>query len=605
MKSFINSPESVVTEAVEGLISTVPHLGRLDGFPAIKVCYDLGHDGNKTVSVISGGGSGHEPAFAGYVGAGMLAAAVIGDVFASPSEEAVLAAIRQVTGSAGCLLILINYTGDRLNFGAAAERAKAEGLNVEMVIVGDDCALPDKPAVGRRGLAGSLFALKAAGAAAAAGKDLAAVRAVAERAATSVGTMGCALTTCTLPGQMTSTRLGPDEMEMGLGLHGEPGAYAARVRPIDGIITELIDRIAGESEGTTYLHVNPGEKVALLINNLGGATVLEMGVIARAAVHAVLSQLHAKLERVYVGALMTSLDMRGVSLSILKLGPEGDEELINGLDAPTEAVAWPKHGGKYIENKIPAPLPCGTTDTIAFTAAGDATKPQSGIEKGEQLLLNADLVRKCIQAACEAVLRLEGELNDLDGKVGDGDCGTTMATGARAVNAALSEMALDDPGGTALGLAQAVGGSIGGTSGAILKIFFSAAGAALRNFKISEESEIKSPISRVDAVAVGLRAGVEAIKKYGGASKGDRTMIDALEPAADALEKAAKDGATGPVAAAAAARAAEQGVEATKTMKAAAGRSSYVPVAALEGVPDPGAVGVAAWFTEVAVALAE
>lgn len=590
MKSFINSSDTVVTDAVEGLIATIPHLGRLDGFPAIKVCYDLRHDGDETVSIISGGGSGHEPAFAGYVGCGMLAAAVAGDVFASPSEDAVLAAIRQVTGSAGSLLILNNYTGDRLNFGAAAERAKAEGLNVEMVIVGDDCALRNKTTVGRRGLAGSMFAIKVAGAAAAAGKDLAAVHAVAERAATSVGTMACALTTCTLPGQTASTRLGPDEMEMGLGLHGEPGAYSARVRPVDSIVTELIDRITGESEGTTYLEVSPGDRVALLVNNLGGATILEMGVVSRAAVHAVLTQLHAKLERVYVGALMTSLDMRGISLSLLKLG--NDEELVDALDASTDAVGWPKHGGKYIADKVPAPVPQGPTD--AMMSAEGATKDEA-YGSGE-----SEVVRKCIEAACAAVLELEGELNDLDGKVGDGDCGTTMATGARAVHAALPELPLDSAAGTALGLAQAVGGSIGGTSGAILKIFFSAAGAALRGSS-TEESQALT----VAAVAVGLRAGVEAIKKYGGASKGNRTMVDALEPAAEALEIASKANVSGSVAAAAAASAAEGGVEATKSMVAAAGRSSYVPVAALEGVPDPGAVGVAAWFAAVAATLAQ
>ena len=157
MKQFLNRVEDCVPEALDGLVASVPHIARLDGFPYIKVCYDVEHDGDTTVSIIGGGGSGHEPAFAGYVGSGMLAAAVAGDVFAAPNEESIVAAIRQVTGAAGCLLLVFNYTGDRLVFGAAAERAKAEGFAVEMVVVGDDCALAgrNKSAVGRRGLAGT------------------------------------------------------------------------------------------------------------------------------------------------------------------------------------------------------------------------------------------------------------------------------------------------------------------------------------------------------------------------------------------------------------------------------------------------------------------
>lgn len=223
----------------------------------VKVVVDTHHDPTQ-VAVISGGGAGHEPAMAGYVGPGLLAAAVCGEVFASPSDDAVLAAIRAVCGPAGVLLVLMNYTGDRLNFGVAAERAKAEGLAVEVVTVADD-ALP-APAAGRRGIAGTVLVLKVAGAAAAQGRPLAEVKALAERAAASVGSMGCSLSACTLPGKPPSSRIGPGEMEVGLGIHGEPGAAKGPLRPADEVVAQLLARITAPEGG--YLPLQAGEPLA-------------------------------------------------------------------------------------------------------------------------------------------------------------------------------------------------------------------------------------------------------------------------------------------------------------------------------------------------------
>lgn len=220
-KHFINSPDDVVTQAIDGFIATHHHLTRLDGYPSTKVLIDSTFDKYNHVAVVSGGGSGHEPAFGGYVGNGILAAAVAGEVFASPSEDAVLAAIRAVTGPKGCLVLVNNYTGDRLHFGGAVERAKAEGLAVDLVAVADDCALPGKTRVGRRGIAGMAIVLKIAGAVAADGGSLSQVTEAAEMAAANIGSMGCSLSVCTLPGQSRiEERIGAEEMEMGLGLHG-------------------------------------------------------------------------------------------------------------------------------------------------------------------------------------------------------------------------------------------------------------------------------------------------------------------------------------------------------------------------------------------------
>ncbi len=588
MKAFLNRPEDLVTESIDGLVASVPFLARLDGYPSIKVVYDTRFDGDATVAVLSGGGSGHEPAFAGYIGTGFLAAAVCGDTFASPPEEAVLAAIRQVTGSKGCVLIINNYTGDRLHFGAAVERARVEGFKVELVLNADDCALATEgSAVGRRGLAGGIFAMKAAGAAATAGSDLETVKNVAQRACDHLGTMGVALTVCTIPGAKAAGHgLADDEMGMGLGLHGEPGAYTAKIESLDEIAAEMVDRIAGtdETKGPRYISIASGDPVALLVNNLGGTTGLEMGAAARAAFAAVTQRLGARLERVYVGNVMMSLDMKGMSFSILKLGPNGaGDDVAALLDAPTDASGWPAQGGVFIADKKPTPVPKGATDDDGVAKEADNSGPE------------AQTVLRCVAAACAALEAAMVELDALDGAVGDGDCGSTLAAGARGILAGISKVPLADPAATAIGLARLVGTNIGGSSGAILKIFFSSAGLALRGRK--------GPLT-VDSAAAALAAGVAAVSTYGGAQRGDRTMVDALGPAADALAESAAKGEGAVAAAAAAAAAATAGAEATKEMKARAGRSTYVPEEVTKGVTDPGAVAVARWVGAVAEALA-
>src|SRR5437762_5862123 len=223
MKRFLNARETIVHEAIDGLLSSSAgrDLARLDGYPHIKVVVRKEWDKRK-VAVVSGGGAGHGPAHAGFVGAGMLAGAISGEIFASPSVDAVLACILAVTGGPGCLLIVKNYTGDRLNFGLAAEKAKHLGYKVEMVIVSDDIALPDAPRP--RGIAGTLFVHKIAGHLAEAGCDLETVQAAAADAARHVHSLGVSLSTCTIPGQPAQNRIGESEAELGLGIHGEPGA---------------------------------------------------------------------------------------------------------------------------------------------------------------------------------------------------------------------------------------------------------------------------------------------------------------------------------------------------------------------------------------------
>lgn len=259
MAHFIETRASLVNDAIDGfLAASGGRLARLDGDPEIRVVLRAELDAGQ-VAVVSGGGSGHEPAHAGFVGPGLLTAAVCGDVFASPSVDAVLAAILAVTGPAGCLLVIKNYAGDRLNFGLAAERARAMGLKVEAVIVADDIALPGVKQP--RGIAGTLFVHKVAGHAAQSRAPLEAVAALARRAASAAQSLGIAVSTATIPGSPRSERLAEGQAELGLGIHGEPGAERITMPKASDLARLMTERFTGVG----------AQPLALLVNNLGSA----------------------------------------------------------------------------------------------------------------------------------------------------------------------------------------------------------------------------------------------------------------------------------------------------------------------------------------------
>lgn len=537
MKHFVNQKDTVVTEAIDGLLRTSGGaLTRLDTFPDIKVI--IRSDWTKEqVALISGGGAGHEPSHAGFVGQGMLTAAVSGEIFASPSVEAVLTAIRAVTGDAGCLLIVKNYTGDRLNFGLAAERARAEGYNVEMVIVADDIALPE--IIQPRGVAGTLFIHKIIGHMAENGAELTTIHREATALSKSMMSLGVSLSSCAIPGQVFEERLGPNEGELGLGIHGEAGVERIAVQEIRNIVDIMAERLLKT--------MNPAGRYALLINNLGAVTPLEMGVIAN---EIMTSTLRDRIDLVIGPApLMTALNMNGFSISVCETNEERDAALQSDV-APS---AWPsaqKPADPMIVDGPPSP-------EIAVEA---------------QTSQNDDLAA-LIANVCDRLITLETELNRLDAKTGDGDTGSTVATGAKAVLAKLDRMPLAEPGATMNVIGDTLASAMGGSSGVLLSIFFTATGKAL-----SENTD----------AAAALSAGLERIGFYGGAAPGDRTMVDALAPALSAL---ASEGL------AAASAAARKGAESTATMTSArAGRSTYLSARDLDGVIDPGALAVAEAF---------
>ncbi|CAG9462721.1 unnamed protein product [Pedinophyceae sp. YPF-701] len=589
---LFNSPRTLVQESIEGLVRAHDHLQRLDGFPAIKVVTRRDWDKAK-VALISGGGSGHEPAHAGFVGRGMLTAAVCGDVFASPPADAVLAAIRAVTGPSGALLIVKNYTGDRLNFGLAAEMAKAEGYAVETVCVADDGTLFNSSVrdTGARGIAGAVFVHKIAGALAEEGHTLTTVLRGAEDAAKRASTVGLGLTICSLPGgaptRVSECRLPPGMMEIGLGIHGEPGSEQRPTCSLDEAVQLLVDTATSPAG---RLSLSKGSSVALLVNNLGSTSNLVLPACARAAV------LHARkrgfsIERVGVGSFMTSLDMSGVSVTVLDLPPDGS--LTRLLDAETDAPAWPRSLATDVEDRVvpvpPSPgLNRGDEDGTAGNGAG--------------WMVDAPVLGRCLRGACAAVREARLTLDDYDRITGDGDCGATLAEGARCVEKAIESWL---PAGGEVDLrfalrkvAAALSG-MGGTSGAVYRIGLNAAAVALAPGRGLVHGGVAG------AVAAAGRAALASLEKHSGARRNCRTMVDALGPAIDALDQTSQKGAEGAACAACAADAAEAGARATRGMRARLGRASYITsVDALSSAPDPGAAAVAAWVRGIANALA-
>ncbi|MDW3094685.1 MAG: dihydroxyacetone kinase subunit DhaK [Gammaproteobacteria bacterium] len=538
MTQFINTKEDLVTEAVDGVVAVSGgKLARLDGYPHIRVVVRNDWDKSK-VALVSGGGSGHEPAHAGFVGEGMLTAAVCGDVFTSPSVDAVLAGILAVTGSAGCLLIVKNYTGDRLNFGLAAERARAFGLNVEMVIVNDDIALPELPQA--RGVAGTLFVHKIAGALAEQGADLNTVTVAAKKVIAKTKSIGMSLNTCTVPGSPKEDRIPQGMAELGLGIHGEAGVEQIEFNNAKLAMTAMIEKLSASIDKKPHI---------ALVNNLGGTSIIEMSVLLHELIN---SKIGDKISHVIgPAAMMTSLDMQGFSISLYP----ADGKEIELLAVPTELSAWP--GISSIKPVTTLALSDGLTAITPLPSEHQATR---------------DLLNEC----CNVFISAENDLNALDAKSGDGDTGSTLSGAARSLIDALDRLPLADHTQLFRAIGLELSQTMGGSSGVLLAIFFAATGDGASSGLPMREA---------------LKAGLKRMQEIGGAQLGDRTMVDALAPALDALEKGSKE----------AAIAARQGADHTATIvKAKAGRASYINAKQLEGHNDPGAEAVARLFESMA-----
>ncbi|KPY45361.1 dihydroxyacetone kinase subunit DhaL [Pseudomonas syringae] len=562
MKKIINNPNAVVSDMLEGVVLSDDRLVLLSGEDIIvrKDFREQSIQGK--VSIISGGGSGHEPAHGGYVGPGMLTAAVAGPVFTSPSVDAILNAILTVAGPAGVLLIVKSYTGDRLNFGLAAEIARSSGVKVDMVVVGDDVALDGEGRVGRRGIAGTVFIHKIAGAAAQAGLSLESVKAEAQKAAQGLFTMGLGLSACTVPAAgKPGFALEDDQVEFGLGIHGESGVRRSKIDSAEVMIRSLVSRIVEQGQ------LQIGDRVALMVNNLGGSSAQELDIAARQAL--IECSIHGlKVEKAMVGTFLTALEMAGVSLTLLRV----DDAILSYLISPAETSAWKGLTTPALEV------------TKVVGASAEQTQAVSGATWSSSCTRS---FKEVIKAVTHSLQQSEQILTELDSVVGDGDIGISLARGARAIDDSLALLTLDKPAVALQEISAILRRVLGGTSGPLYAMFVLRAGTALAG---------REDVTSVSAWAAALQAGCDGMKTLGGAAAGDRTMLDALIPAADFLATA--NGAL-PTVAAGVAEAAENGSEQTRSMLPMKGRSSYIGQRAL-GHVDPGAYAVTVWMKAIA-----
>ena len=542
MDRFYNAPGDVVDEILRAAAVTAPvRVAEPESGLRILIRrdWDRADQGQRQVAILSGGGAGHEPAHAGYIGEGMLTGAISGSLFASPSVEAVLAAIREVCGAAGCLLVVKNYTGDRLNFGLAAERARGEGLDVAMVIVADDVAIDNAPQP--RGIAGTVLVHKLSGHLASRELPLETIRERAEALCRRTGSLGMALSAAAQPGQAAAEH----SPELGLGIHNETGTREVDPQNADDAMRLVLEPLR-EALSDRKLS---GPWIAML-NDLGSCSTQEMGVLAAS----LLRQLGVDQVAHLIGPapLMTSLDMHGFSLTLLP----ADDDVVEALSAPTTAPAWP---GLHA---VQAPARFSPDTRQEHEALVDDA-PQ---DPGTSALL---------QRVIETLRQSREELDALDAKSGDGDAGASVESGAESIANRLNTEA---PPLMFAGIGQLLARDMGGSSGVLLSILFTAAAATLDQRGDLQEA---------------LAAGVEKMQAYGGARPGDRTMLDALVPAIESLRRGES--------LAQAAQAARDGAQATaRLVRANAGRSAYVPESALEGVVDPGAEAVARVFEALA-----
>uniref|UniRef100_A0A7N6BYD5 Triokinase/FMN cyclase n=1 Tax=Anabas testudineus TaxID=64144 RepID=A0A7N6BYD5_ANATE len=560
-KKLINSVDSCVDEAVCGLVRANGGLSLLKGHRVV-LRSDLENLRGK-VALLSGGGSGHEPAHGGYVGAGMLSAAVAGGVFASPPPASILAAILSLynAGASGVLLIVKNYTGDRLNFGLAAEQARNHGVAVDMVIVAEDCAFDRPSKAGRRGLCGTVLIHKLAGALAQEGCSLDQIVSKVTEVLKGIGTLGVSLSPCSVPGCLPSFVLPPGDMELGLGIHGEPGIKRSKVGFADEVVKTMLDHMTNP-DSQSHLPLKSGDRVVVCVNNLGALSCLEMAIVARAAVIC-LENRGVEVARVMSGSFMTSLEMTGVSLTLMK----ANQETLRLFDAKTSAPAWPNLSSV-----------CVTGRSYITDPPATSTRPQEDTYTEGPL---SPVMRQVLQMICSTLLDKQEELNSLDRAAGDGDCGNTHAQAAKVIQEWLQDHVIPGcPGQLLSVLARLVQEKMGGSSGALYSLFLTAAAG-----------HVTETQSNAAAWASAVHAGTQAMRRYGGADPGDRTMVRDLlchfHSTFHALQNSEYTKSFSSF------LKATLGAEETRNLTAKAGRASYIAAERIT-LPDPGAVAVAA-----------
>lgn len=582
MKKIINKPESMVREMCKGLVLAHPSLA-FDSKYKVIMKKALNPD---KVTLISGGGSGHEPAHGGFVGSGMLDAAVCGDIFASPSQIQVYQAIRQAAGRKGTLLIIKNYSGDMMNFKNAAYLAGEDGIEVDYVKVDDDIAVEDSLyTVGKRGVAGTVLVHKIAGAAAERGMSLGEVKAAAQKAIDHTRSIGFALTSCTVPAKGTPTfELGVGEMEYGVGIHGEPGIRKEPMVSADELAERMVSALLGS--------LNPagagGLEVALLVNGFGATPLQELYLLN----HSVMRELAARqvtVHKVLVGNFMTSIDMAGASVSLMKLDGQLEGLLADPCETPALVLHGPLEPVAYAES-------ASEPEAVQEVSYKCETSEQHAAINGDKLSL-LNLVYR-VDKMSEIIIENEVPFCELDAHAGDGDFGMSVAKGFKQLKAEWSEITANhtaDIGSFLDACSLVIMEHCGGASGPIWGSGFRAAGkyAGTRT-----ELTIPEVAEMLAAVVKGIQdTGERAFGR--GAVVGDKTLIDALVPYAESWRNSAEQGDDFRTASAKAADAAVEGAKQTGTIVARMGRAGAVGERSL-GYPDAGAFALGVIFTGLA-----
>lgn len=577
MKKIMNSAETLVREMCNGMVMAHPELEFLNKYKVVKK-KDINED---KVTLISGGGSGHEPAHAGFIGKGMLDVAVCGDVFASPSQIQIYQAIKASKSNKGTLLIIKNYSGDMMNFKNAAHLATEDGIKVDYIKVDDDIAVEDSLyTVGRRGVAGTVLVHKIAGAAAERGNSLEEVKRIAEKVASSVKSIGFAFTSCTVPAKGTPTfELGEDEMEYGVGIHGEPGIRREKIATADELAERMVNQLINELD-------YKDEEVVVLVNGFGATPLQELYLLN----NSVFRELHKrgiKACKNFVGNYMTSIDMAGASLSIMKLDDELKELMKDECDTPAFKVANHMDMNEYeevvIEEKeIPVSYKVETCESFKEI-------------KDEKISLENMIY--ILDKMSEVIIDNEVPFCELDSHAGDGDFGMSVAKGFRILKKEWKDILKIEN----LNISEFLNACslvimehCGGASG---PIWGSAFRAASKNIINKDELTVKDFAEMMQEAVLGIQKTGE--RSFGrGAVVGDKTLIDALVPCADSWTNSAEEGINFKEAFKNGAEAAVLGAKKTEEIVARMGRAGTVGERSI-GYPDAGAYGLGVIFTEI------
>ncbi|CAN9118824.1 dihydroxyacetone kinase [Alternaria alternata] len=564
-RHFIHDPTHLVETALLSIPQTNPSV-QCD--INNKIIYRK--NGASQVSIVSGGGSGHEPSFASFVGAGLLSGAVAGTIFASPSAEQVRRCIlHRIQKDKGVLVIVMNYTGDVLNFGMAVEKARAAGIEVDMVVVGDDAGVGRAKGgkVGRRGIAGTVLVQKTAGALAAKGASLKDVTHMAQLVADNTVSIGSSLAHVHVPGRREAEEdeLAEGLVEIGMGIHNEAGSER-KSTDLPGLVKTMLSHCLDVADqDRSFSKITDKDDVVLLVNNLGGVSPLELSGITNEVVDQLADNFKIKPVRILAGTFMTSLNGLGFSVSLLRVA---DASMLELLDAPAEASGW-----------------SAAISSSTWARREEAKKSEEQVDEEEvqpsDLRVNFAQAKSTLAVALNRLIEAEPDVTRYDTIVGDGDCGIGLKRGAEAILKMLETADKTDDLLILMNhIIQVVELAMDGTSGAIYAIFLNALAHGLRQNAPSSPQPVTPAIW-----AKALDSSLKALGKYTPAKPGDRTLMDALYPFVETLSK------TESIEKAAAA--AQGGAQGTKGMKASLGRTVYVGGEGFQEVPDPGAHGLA------------